>query len=249
MRKGTLQWQIEGRSETVRPNSVFFTLPWQAHGSTRETEPGCELHFVVIALDTFYRRPAKAFGFAPGLGLSGRTAASIAQRLLRARRQTRPASPALARLLPPLVAEQASTGFAKNDYIAALARCVVLELARTLERPPTANHTLDDAQQRVTAFLAELPPRCAEAWTIDTMAAACTLKRTRFAEIVAQQTGDTPIMALNRLRVDRARTLLRSTDRSVTDIAFDCGFATSQYFARVFRDYAGISPRAYREQT
>jgi AraC-like DNA-binding protein len=34
----------------------------------------------------------------------------------------------------------------------------------------------------------------------------------------------------------------------VTDIALDCGFTTSQYFATVFRRQMGRSPRSYRTE-
>jgi AraC-like DNA-binding protein len=46
--------------------------------------------------------------------------------------------------------------------------------------------------------------------------------------------------------VARAAELLRTTRRSVTDIAFDVGFSSSQYFATVFRRYTTLSPAEYR---
>jgi AraC family L-rhamnose operon regulatory protein RhaS len=66
------------------------------------------------------------------------------------------------------------------------------------------------------------------------MASSCGLGRTRFSQLLQRITGDTPITLLHRLRVERARVMLRETDLSVTQIAQQCGFVTSQYFARVF---------------
>jgi hypothetical protein len=51
---------------------------------------------------------------------------------------------------------------------------------------------------------------------------------------------------LNRLKIRLGRRLLRSTDLSVTVIAFDCGFASSQYFAKIFRRFQGHEPTHYR---
>lgn len=57
----------------------------------------------------------------------------------------------------------------------------------------------------------------------------------------------TPKQYLIKLRMDKARTLLARTRRSVTDIAFECGYTDSNYFARVFRKECGMPPQQYRK--
>lgn len=61
-----------------------------------------------------------------------------------------------------------------------------------------------------------------------------------------QELGTTPLSSLTDFRVRKAAELLRETDRSVTDIASACGFATSSYFGKVFRRRMNLSPLAYR---
>ena len=58
--------------------------------------------------------------------------------------------------------------------------------------------------------------------------------------------GETPNRYLQRRRVERAMFLLRSTDKSVTDICMDVGFTSLGTFSRVFRDIVGEPPSAYR---
>ena len=60
-----------------------------------------------------------------------------------------------------------------------------------------------------------------------------------------QELGTTPLATLTDFRLRRAAELLRETDRSVSDIAAACGFATSSYFGKVFRCllYTSPSPR------
>jgi AraC-like DNA-binding protein len=60
--------------------------------------------------------------------------------------------------------------------------------------------------------------------------------------------GETPHRYLQRRRVERAMALLRSTDRSVTDICFAVGFSSLGTFSRTFRDIVGRSPSAFRQQ-
>jgi transcriptional regulator GlxA family with amidase domain len=60
--------------------------------------------------------------------------------------------------------------------------------------------------------------------------------------------GETPNRYLQRRRVERAMYLLRSTDRSVTDICMDVGFSSLGTFSRVFRDIVGEPPSEYRRR-
>lgn len=58
----------------------------------------------------------------------------------------------------------------------------------------------------------------------------------------------TPISYLQRLRLDRAGTLLKHTNLSITQISYECGFNDSNYFTRQFTRAHGISPKAYRQR-
>jgi AraC-like DNA-binding protein len=58
--------------------------------------------------------------------------------------------------------------------------------------------------------------------------------------------GETPHRYLQRRRVERAMELLRDTDRPVTEICLDVGFASLGTFSRTFRAVLGESPSKYR---
>lgn len=62
-------------------------------------------------------------------------------------------------------------------------------------------------------------------------------------------TGVTPGEYLTRLRIDKARELLRRTNAPLKDIAQSVGFADELYFSRVFKKKLGLSPRGYRRTT
>jgi AraC family transcriptional regulator len=79
------------------------------------------------------------------------------------------------------------------------------------------------------------------------MAARLQLRRTRFSALFHHYTGDAPLHYLLRLRVEQARRLLRRTDRSVTEIALACGFASSQHLARIFHQFTGVTASVYRQ--
>jgi AraC family L-rhamnose operon transcriptional activator RhaR/AraC family L-rhamnose operon regulatory protein RhaS len=76
---------------------------------------------------------------------------------------------------------------------------------------------------------------------------AC-LSPNHFIRMFRLHYGMTPGKYLSELRIERAKELLRGTERSVTDIAFSCGFSDSNYFARAFREAESLTPRAYRQR-
>jgi len=240
-------WATEGRAEVVHPGWVFYSLPWEVHGSVAEYEDGWEIHFTNVLLDAGYSRPRRTFGFHPVFGLSPSEARRVSGALTATRRRAHPATPAMAWLLPVLVREVNRPGFAGDLSATSLARSVLVELARSVRRQQPRPDRGARAAVRVRQFLRELPSRCGEPWTLESMAAACRLGRTRFTEVMKTESGEAPIMALNRVRVAEARRRLTESELSITDIALDCGFSSSQYFARVFKAYTGSSARKYRE--
>ncbi|WP_429313361.1 helix-turn-helix domain-containing protein [Paenibacillus mucilaginosus] len=57
----------------------------------------------------------------------------------------------------------------------------------------------------------------------------------------------TPISYLQRLRLERARILLRQSGLPITKISYECGFNDSNYFTRQFTKAYGLPPKAYRQ--
>ena len=51
---------------------------------------------------------------------------------------------------------------------------------------------------------------------------------------------------MNYYRIECACERLTLTDKSVTEIAFACGFNDMSYFSRVFKQLKGTTPTAYR---
>lgn len=60
--------------------------------------------------------------------------------------------------------------------------------------------------------------------------------------------GLQPVKYLTALRINRAKELLSFSTLSVEECANESGFASSQYFCRVFKNMVGITPAEYRKQ-
>ena len=90
--------------------------------------------------------------------------------------------------------------------------------------------------------------RYAEPLDVPTLARIAYVSEAHFIRTFRATFGETPNRYLQRRRVERAMYLLRSTDRSVTDICMDVGFTSLGTFSRVFRDIVGEPPSAYRQR-
>jgi AraC family transcriptional regulator, dual regulator of chb operon len=66
------------------------------------------------------------------------------------------------------------------------------------------------------------------------------------ARTLMKYTSLTPSKVVNRFRMDYAAAQLCTTDKSITEIAEECGFNSLSYFFQRFRELFNISPRQYR---
>ncbi len=78
------------------------------------------------------------------------------------------------------------------------------------------------------------------------MAEAARLSPSHFARAFKRSFGVPPHAYVNRRRIARAKSLMLKTPQSLTTIALACGLADQAHFCRLFRQYEGCSPSAWR---
>ncbi len=82
--------------------------------------------------------------------------------------------------------------------------------------------------------------------TIAELADKAGLSESRFKSRFKEEYGVPPAEYVLRVRIEEAKRRLRSGHGSITRIAFDLGFSSSQYFATVFKRLTGQSPAGWR---
>jgi AraC-like DNA-binding protein len=108
---------------------------------------------------------------------------------------------------------------------------------------PTANATIHPAVARALKIL---QTRFRENWSLERLAKESGISRARLAQLFRRQVGTSIHKVLNKVRVEQAQLLLKDSDFTISEIAEHCGFATSQHFARIFRQTTGGTAAEYR---
>jgi two-component system response regulator YesN len=74
------------------------------------------------------------------------------------------------------------------------------------------------------------------------------MSNSRFSTVFAQQSGKTFTEYLTGLRMNRAKELLRETDKRSSEIAFEVGYNDAHYFSYMFKKQTGMTPSEYRKE-
>ena len=82
--------------------------------------------------------------------------------------------------------------------------------------------------------------------SVKALADAYHLSHNTFSAAFRTLNGVTPCRYINTKRIDRAVMLLKRTDRTVLDIALDCGFHNTANFNKAFKKALGQTPSEYR---
>jgi AraC-like DNA-binding protein len=81
---------------------------------------------------------------------------------------------------------------------------------------------------------------------LDTVARDAGLSRPHFFKLFRENTGVTPALYANTMRIERALDRLMGSQNSITDIGCELGFSSQSHFTHFFSSHVGIAPTLYR---
>jgi two-component system response regulator YesN len=80
----------------------------------------------------------------------------------------------------------------------------------------------------------------------DSVAEACGVSRKTLCTRFKQETGETFAAYVRRVRVERVRRLLDTTELEISQIAYHTGFSSQSHLQTVFKQETGFTPREWR---
>ena len=70
-----------------------------------------------------------------------------------------------------------------------------------------------------------------------------------FSAIIKEKTGDSALQWIVRMVITEAKQLLEESDLSIKEIADQLNFPTQSFFGKYFKQYVGVSPKEYRNNS
>jgi len=102
--------------------------------------------------------------------------------------------------------------------------------------------------ERVNRVIDYIHENLSESLSLSKIADVAAFSPYHFHRIFHSITGETLYNFILRLRLEKAAHKLRySLNRSVTEIAYECGFSSASAFSRAFRDHFSVTPLEYRD--
>lgn len=85
-------------------------------------------------------------------------------------------------------------------------------------------------------------------FSLSALASVAGMSRASVCRFYKKHTGDTLNEAFNRMRMEKACQLLSSTDMTVKEIAYACGYESPSFFSHIFHRLMGMTPLSYRRR-
>lgn len=121
---------------------------------------------------------------------------------------------------------------------------LLISLIRQLTRLDTKRRDFSQSFLQLEQMLRD---NLSHQWTVEEMAVTMRLGISAFTEKVKNYTGFPPLNYLINIRISEAIKLLKRTDLTLTDIALDTGFYSSQHFSTTFKKITGYTPSQFKK--
>lgn len=231
--RGRLSYLIDGIGHTLCAGDLLLIPPEKAHGTGEDPLGRCERYWLQI------REPGAGH---PLLGLPEQASAEILCRLRQA--PVRPfrggaTAAALFQKIRDAYADESDPLRTVNLHNLILR--VLLDFL-ALTEPVSSVHGGTGIGSAI-----KLIENSAASVTLAEMAKAAGMSESTLKTRFKKETGLPPVEYATRRRIETARRLLHASPSSITEVAHELGFSSSQHFATVFRRYTGVTPQEFRD--
>jgi AraC family transcriptional regulator len=147
-----------------------------------------------------------------------------------------------------LLAELKQENLGGRLYIESLANILAVHLLRQYSAPKPQLSVYEGGlpERQLLQVLEYINEHLNQDIRLADLAQLLGMSQFHFSHLFKQSIGTAPYQYLLQQRVERAKQLLKQTERSIMDIALDCGFNSHSHLSKQFRQFTGMTPRAYR---
>jgi len=249
LESGDLTFFLENDQYNLAPNHLTITRPWITHKLGNPNVELSKLHWLII--DVGVRHPHQEWIWPNWIILNPRDLEKLTLYFRQNEQPVWKATPEIKDCFIRIGKVIKEGG--EKDYESKLRVLINALLIALLEHFQEGKISLDEelteSRRTVKLFLNSLEDHIYEPWTLPGMASWCKLGTTRFTKYCVEISNCTPMEYINRIRLGKAaKMLMTQPDVSATEIAYQCGFSSAQYFTTVFKRHYKKTPQAYRKE-
>ena len=251
METGSTPFAVTRNNYTLKTGDLTITRPWQPHRVGNPNIGSGRLHWII--LDVGIRKPHQKWQWPQWLVLSPADIKRLTTLLRHNEKHVWHATSEMNHCFQQIartIKEKDSSR--RTSHLAVLINQLFITLLDTLEQKNISlKPELTSTRRTVEMFLEDLHSsidNLSHQWTSESMADQCDIGVTCFCNLCKQITNMTPVQFLNYHRIQAAADMIKKhSNKSITFIAFKCGFTSSQYFATVFKKFKKCSPSDYKK--
>ena len=250
LESGSMPYSQENQTLELLPNNLTVTRPWEVHKVGGPVIGMGKFYWIILDLNV--RRPHQNWSWPDWIILAPKDLEKLTNILRQNEKFCWKADKRILdcfqRIGKAVDSDNQGSNASKIRLLVNNLLLFILDLVAVEE--VQLDEKLMDSSRSVQLFLKELNVNLSENWTVEKMAKSSGVGLTRFTFHCRQLTNLTPMKYLMLKRLEMSKQLLlEHPEMNISDVAYQCGFSTSQYFATMFKKQEKCTPVAYRKKS
>lgn len=241
VQEGNFEWLVNDRTISVYPNDLVILYPNQAFGSKIESFDNGSFYSITI-LPQYFNEDKLVLG--EWSSISNTEQILIGKLCLLNKRSVFQNVKIVGEIFKKIETEIFTSEIGYKAIVNHLIDELLIFSTRQLNRQENQRRDFPQTFQKFDQILRE---SLSHPWTVEEMAAIMGMGTTTINEKIKSYSGFSPLNYLINLRISESIRLLKTTTISITDIAFEMGFYSSQHFSSTFKKMTGYTPRYFRQ--
>lgn len=238
---GSVTLMIDSDLLMPQPGDIIFVNPYELHGTVNVGPQQGKYHLFNLSLDFFAEHNPNVLDLRHlllGKGICFRNHIRD--------------NPVLRQLLLQTAEELRNE---KENY-RLMVQCLMTEFFVVLLRDEVDREKTASVPNRDIRIFYQLEPalqmirqKYSQHLTLEELAGACGMSKCHFCRIFLRCTNRTATQYLTEYRLKIANHLLAHTNKTLSQVAVECGFSEQGYFSRCYKKLYGIPPKQHRKIT
>jgi len=236
---GSATLMIDSELLMPQPGDIIFINPYELHGTVNVGSQQGKYHLLNLSLDFFTERDPNGLNLRQLLLGKGICFHNHIR------------NNGLLRQLLMQTMEELQTQ--KENY-RLMVQCLMTQFFVVLLREEQDTEKTSCVPNRDIRFFYQLEPalrmirqKYNQHLTLEELADACGMSKCHFCRVFARCTNQTAMQYLTEYRLKIANHLLAHTNKTLSQVAVECGFSEQGYFSRCYKKLYGIQPRQHRK--